>query len=416
MLAALALCGAPALAQDATFRDGTSLVAAALYDHPALAAADAQRDAALDRAAAERAARPQPRMQYAYNLRPAETRQGPQTHTVAWQQPFAWPGTLPQADDAALAEADAARDMGAAARLGIERDVARAALELTRIDAVDDLLAEQSEVWNDVLMHVERTQAFTDATWADVARLTVQAELIADRRAALAADRERWRQQLVAATGLPDVDVALDPSDPWLAPATDLPACDAPVAAVASHPALAATADRARAAVEAAESAALGVRPTPAFTLQWGIVERYPADERMVEPSGADIVSVGLMLPVPWYRATYTARADAWLDTADALAAQQLDAQRTMAAELAGTCARYDDARARVERYDITLLPLAEDALQTMTVELEHGEREHVDVLLAFQQQLDLRVARLDAVFAARIERVAAAALAPGAP
>lgn len=416
MLAALALYGAPALAQSHTFRDGTALVAAALYEHPALAAADAQRDAALDRAAAERAARPQPRLQYSYAVRPAETRQGPQTHTVAWQHPFAWPGTLPQADDAALAEADAARDMGAATRLGIERDVARAALEVTRIDAVDALLAEQGAVWNDVLMHVERTQAFTDATWADVARLTVQAELIADRRAALAADRERWRQQLVADTGVPDIDVALDPADPWLAPAGDLPACASPVDAVAAHPALAATADRARAAVEAAESAALGVRPTPAITVQWGIVERYPPGERMVDPSGADIVSVGLMLPIPWYRATYTARADAWLDTADALAAQQLDAQRAMAAELAGACARYDDARARVERYDVTLLPLAEDALQTMTVELEHGEREHVDVLLAFQQQLDLRVARLDAVFAARIERVAVAALAPEAP
>ena len=373
--------------------------AAALEDNPDLDALYAEWQSAIDRANAAGARLPQPRLSYTGYILPVETRQGPQRHVLSISQAFPWPGTLSDAEAPALAEA---RSTAAAfdeevlrMRLAIEEEFVR----IARLDEQRAILLERQGVIGDVMDHQESILAYSDADYVDLIRLGLTVELINDRLADLQGEREialtELRGLARSAEGF-DVDlqsITFDVSD-----ADTLPDANTLADAAAErHPMFERLRARSEVAVAQAEVSRNGALPMPSIMLGWGIVGTYDQPLPNTGNGGNDVLMIGLSIPLPIFRAQYDAAMDAALATADGFQARAESGAWELTTHIDGALTRIAEEQARIEHYETDLLPLAADAVEALDEQLAHGESNHVEYLLAFEQLVALESTLVDA-------------------
>lgn len=414
VLGLLILLAAPTLAHaqpvDAHRYTTEQLIPLALANNPELSALHERWLAALARADAARSAWPQPRISYSAYLLAVETRQGPQRHVVALSQAFPWLRALRDAADPALAEADALAAEFDAAALRVAFDIEAATLAIARLDALAELLTEQRIVYQDVAQHEAAVIPFGGAGHGDLLRTTLMVEVLTDRLADLAAERAVLVASLGALTRMPE-DGVFDVAGPDLvSAAVPVDGLDADLQAVIAtaaenDPQLAALDARARAESERAEVATRGALPAPTLTVGWGIVDRYDTPLPGTGAGGRDTFLVGLSLPLPVARRQYDRAEAAHLASASAYTADADALRIRLRAEVEAALIRLTDELARVERYERDLLPTAHEATEHYAISIAQGAGNHTEYLLAFEQELQLRVAVIDARYAAALER-----------
>lgn len=405
-----------AVADDARTYSLDALLQHALAHDPELRALHAEWGAALDRSEAARRALPQPRLSYTAYAMAVETRQGPQRHVVTLAQAFPWFGVLRNAALPELARAEALAAMFDAVALDRVYAIELATLALARLDALSALLREQQTLYRDVAAHDAAVMPYGTVDHGDLLRADLMVELLADRLARLAAERERTEAQLAQLAGLErpfGVTLAPLPSAP-----VPLPERDALIAAArAEHPGFARLDAEARERVARALVARDALRPAPTLSASWAVVERYDMPLPNTGRGGRDALFFGVSVPLPVFRASAHAQSSAATLLADASTARTEAVDRQLVAEIDRALARLDDENARLDRFANHLLPTARDATAHYAILLARGTGTHTDYLLVFEQELDLQIACVEAQAAiaaelARLEWLTASAIA----
>ena len=403
IIASYASASEPDDPQDAL--DTGRLVQLALTNNPELFALHAQWTAAMERSHAAATRWPQPRVSYTSYLLAVETRQGPQRHMVSLSQAFPWLRALRDASEPDIAEAEAIAAEFDAVALRTAFDVRRQTLEIARIDALADLLGRRRAVYRDVASHQSAVMPFGGAEHGDLLRTTLMVDVLGDRIAGLEADRS------VVLAGLRDLVGWSSQSDPIVVP--PMLSSDEPLtlssgelydAVLERDPRLVALEARSRAAVARAEVASNGVLPMPTASIGWGVVGTYETPLPGTGDGGRDVFMVGLSVPLPVARAQFSHREAADEAIADGLLAQSDDLRSALRSQVDAAVVRFEEERARIERYERDLLPGARDATEHYAINISQGRGNHTEYLLAFEQELELEVALVDARFAARLE------------
>ena len=388
MVATLLVTGAPAPAQAQDAH--TELRLEAARNNPALRSAAAAWRAELARADAA-GKLPDPRVTYGNFVAPVETRVGPQQHQVALTQTFPWFGSLGRERDAAASAAETARARLHETWLDVELRLARSLHELHRVDGLLAIERDALELLGQ-FEAVARARLRVNAVGsADLLRLQVELGRTEDRVRQL----EDLRAPVIAR-----IDALLDrPSDrafattpplgewPSLAPLDSLEA-----RMLAGHPRLVAL--RAEAERQARLADVARDRGRPDFTL--GVVHTFVGDrdDADVMDEGSDATLATVSINVPLWRG----KVDAAVRSAHEQRAARESAVHTTANELRADLARaryeFDDASRRVELYERTLVPKAEESLGATLDAYANGAAdfgELIDVeqtLLEFQRHL----------------------------
>ena len=113
--------------------------------------------------------------------------------------------------------------------------------------------------------------------------------------------------------------------------------------------------------------------------------------------SYANMVSFGVSIPLPLWSANRQDRdVAAKLATLDQLQAQREDMRRAHLAEARAMVAEWESLRARLVRYDETLLPLAKERVTATLDAYRSGAALLTQVLDARRAEVEVRIARLD--------------------
>jgi outer membrane protein TolC len=410
-------CVAPraALGEDRAPYTVDALTQHALLHDPALRALHAEWQAALARSEAARRALPQPRLSYTAYAMAVETRQGPQRHVVTLAQAFPWFGVLRNAALPELAHAEAIAASFDALALDRVYAIDLSAVALARLDALVTLLEEQRALYRDVADHDAAVMAFGAVEHGDLLRAELMVELLTDRIARAHADRERALLRLAELVGIATpFTVAVDPLP--VAPISLPSEAGLLEAARASHPGFTELDARSRERLARAVVARDALRVSPTLSVSWAVVERYDMPLPNTGRGGRDALFFGVSLPLPVFRASAREHASAATWLAQASTEQEEAVDRRLVREIRDALARLQDENARLARYRDSLLPTARDATEHYAIRLARGTGTHTDYLLAFEQELALRTACVDAQAAiaaelARLRWLSASAL-----
>ena len=381
------------------------LVQRALSENPELLALHQQWASLLQSADAAGSALPQPRLSYTAYLLAVETRQGPQRHVVSLSQAFPWLRALRDSGDPYLAEADAAAAQFDAAALRVVFEVRAAALRVARADELTALMVRQRSVYQDVLDHQSAVMPFGGAEHGDLLRTALMVEVLTDRIAGHAAEREL---QLATLSQLIRWDAVRGfrlETEPLERGSVTLASADELMVAVANrNPGFDVLMARGRAAGERAEVASNRALPMPSASIGWGVVGTYDTPLPGTGDGGRDVFMVGLSVPLPVFRGQYSHDETSHLllqESFDDRADQLHWAYRE---QVERALIRIDEESQRLERYQRDVLPTANDATEHYAIAIAQGESNHTEYLLAFEQELQLQVAVVDARFGVALE------------
>jgi outer membrane protein TolC len=396
-----------------------ALAAEVLERNPRLAAVRA-RAAAAEHRAPQVAALPDPVAALTLYLQTPETRVGPQHAMVSLSQRFPWFGTLDLRERAAVHEAVAARLLVDAARLELVTETRRLVYELAFLDAEAAIVARD----RDTLAHFEELARTRYATGVGLGQAVVkiQSEItraqmrlleIAQRRAGLVSELNalRDRPEDAAVTGLDIPD--------W--PGSPLDRRALRLEAAANRPEAAA----ARAGIDAAaariELARKAYRPDVTAGLTYSLVGRRDDAAGELNPpedDGKDVFGVSAAVSLPIWRAKLAAGVEEATQ-------MRLTAEQTLRSTIAAIHSTIDDLTARIPliRDELalyrTLVPQAEEALDSALAGYSAGTHDALDLLDAERVLLQVRIAesrtRTDlAVAVARLEGALARPLENG--
>jgi len=404
LLATALVAPTPVVAADtAALPDGddlAGLLALALREHPALAAATADSQAA---AAGIRAAGslPDPMLTWGEMLEPVETRVGPQERILGVQQQLPWPGTLGARRQAARAETAASAASRRAVAVTVAAGVRRAWAEAAWLAESRRVVDAQRDLARALEVSARAAYETGEGNYGDLLQAQVEVVRLDDRRRDLDDRLAAARARLAAALGRdPDAPVPAPSGLPAAAPSAPAAAAGADSAA---HPLLAVQDARVAAARASAVAARRAGLPMVTLGVDW--IQVGEADRDGVAGSGSDalVARVGLSLPI--WRGKYDGAADAAEARARAAAATRQARDQDLAAREAAAAADLAAARRTRDLYAGDLVPRAEQALAAVTAAYEAGQATLAEVIAAQRTLLDLELtlvgARRDALVAA---------------
>ncbi len=391
------------------------LIELALEDNPELASQHDRWSAALLRAGAARSSLPQPRLTYRAYLLAIETRQGPQRHLVTLSQAFPWFRALRDQADPHLADAERLAAEFDSSVLDVVYRLESAVIELSRLDAVATTIREQRLLYQDVADHQSAVMPFGGAEHADLLRTTLMIEVLTDRvldldrqsDLQLAAIREETRVRTLEREDIAVVDAANYEA---------VAAFDELLAAAGRNPQFAALDARRAAAFERAQASASRALPMPTVSVSWGVIGRYETPLPNSGRGGDDVFSLGLSVPIPVFREQYDSGSEAFEAEVEALIDDEVALRWELRGQLERSLIRVAEEEERIARYERDLLPTVRDIAEHYTLTVAQGGTNHTEYLLAFEQELQMELAVVNARFAieeemARIRRVTAVAL-----
>jgi outer membrane protein TolC len=276
-------------------------------------------------------------------------------------------------------EANKAAAEKAAAIASIDRNTALAWLDRYYAEAMARVIAEQLEQVNAEIVAAEGAYRGGRGTQADVIAAHSTLASLEDRAS------ELRRRVLTAKTNLAR----------WIGDGADLPLAARPAfdtvplaahsldADLRQHPEIAILARQEEiASTEARLAQASG---TPDWSLELAYQQRGP--------NFANMISVGISLPLPWDKGNRQDREVASkLALAEQARAQREEMLRAHLAEVRVMITEWESGRERLGRYERDLIPLAGERTKAALAGYQGGKTSVVDLLLARRNETEVRV------------------------
>jgi cobalt-zinc-cadmium efflux system outer membrane protein len=338
---------------------------------------------------------PDPRFTFDYFIRSVETRTGPQQARFQLAQTFPWFGKLSLKGDMATQEASAVKAEYDALKLKIFFEVKNAYFEYGYLAKAVEITRENIELLR-YLESVARARYSAGATpYADVIRTQVELEKLEDRLKTLVDLRMPIMAKLIAAMNMP-VDSVL----PW---PEDVPVMVIGITDDELFQQLPEHNPRIKKFeyLEAKEQAGIELAQKdyyPDFTLGLQTIATGDAVIPGISDSGEDpiIASVSINLPV-WWDKRRAAVSEAHSRRLSAKTGNQA-VQDTLRADMQLALYKYRDARRKIDLYQNTLIPKAEQSLAVTLEAFQAGLRSSLDLIDAEKTLLEFGLAHVRAL------------------
>lgn len=332
---------------------------------------------------------PEPELGYGGFVRAVETRVGPQRHRISLKQAFPWPGRLDAATDARAATAAAEGEAFRARVLDLVRDVAAAYWDLWRVERTHAIRLDHERVLEGLIATIRARVETGEKSIAELLQVQLRLEALRDHRTRHHSEMRQDQARLLAAVGAdPGVTIETAATEPPV----ELPA--ETMAALRAHasenPLVARWTDVESARV--AEARAARKKRLPGFMVGADYFVTGEARVEGVEDSGKDPIVLSFGLTVPIWLDSYASEVRAAEAGAVAARASRRGAWLRVAAELESVVARLRETHERIVRYDGTLIPQAEALHDSVSAAYEVGRAGVSEVLLALEDELELRL------------------------
>ncbi|MGF1511629.1 MAG: TolC family protein [Myxococcota bacterium] len=363
-------------------------VAYALKESPDLQAAHARWRAAVEGAAG--AGRlPNPEVGYGGFVRSVETRVGPQLHRISLKQAFPWPGRLGAATDAMASAAASAGDAFRAQVLVLVRNVASAYWELWQVERSHRIRLDHERILTGLVETIQARVETGEKSIAELLQVQLRLQSLRDHRTRHQSLTRRHQARLLAAIGAdPGLKIATTTTEP----AVKLPAEN--LASLREHvrrnPEVTRWTDLEAARVS--EARAARTKRLPDFRVGADYIVTGEAPIEGVAESGKDPIILSFGLTVPLWLGRYQSEIRQAESEATAARASRRGAWLRVAAELEATVARLFETHERIVRYEGTLIPQAEALQGSVNAAYEVGRAGVSEVLLALEEELELRL------------------------
>jgi outer membrane protein TolC len=338
---------------------------------------------------------PDPSFTFAYFIRSVETRTGPQQASFKLAQTFPWFGKLDLKGDIATQEASAVKAEYDALKLKIFFDVKNVYFEYGYLAKAVEIKRENIELLR-YLESVARARYSAGATpYADVIRTQVELEKLEDRLKTLVDLRMPIMAKLIAAMNMPADSVL-----PW---PTDVPVMVIGITDDELFKQLPEHNPRIKRFeyLEAKEQAGIELAQKdyyPDFTLGLQTIATGDAVIPEISDSGEDpiIASVSINLPV-WWDKRRAAVSEAHSRRLSAKTGNQA-VQDTLRADMQLALYKYRDAQRKIDLYQNTLIPKAEQSLAVTLEAFQAGIRSSLDLIDAEKTLLEFELAYVRAL------------------
>lgn len=375
----------PALDEHATLADYRRY---ALLNNPGIEAAYQRWLAAAERVP-QVGALPDPRVMFGVFLNEVETRVGPQQARMGVSQMFPWFGKLAAREDTASRNAMAAYRQFEARRLVTVERVTAALHEARYLDAAMALNEENLALLQQFEEIVRARYRVGQGGHPDLARVQVELGKQEDRIRRLRDLRPVVIAQLNAALNRP-ADAAV-PSLAGIEHDASPLEIDALVeAARTSNPELAALLEQIEAERAMTEVARLDGYPE--FTVGLDYIFTGEAMNSSINESGDDPVILNVGFSVPLWREKYEAGVRETVARRLALGHEHADRLNQLSAEIHRAAFEYEDAQRRIELYENTLIPKADESLRASLGAFRTGEASFLDLLDTERTLLEFRL------------------------
>ncbi|MBU0756119.1 MAG: TolC family protein [Planctomycetes bacterium] len=356
--------------------------------HPGLRAAFHQWQASLEQVPQSNAW-PDPQLSYGYFLREVETRLGPQEQKFGLMQKIPWPAKLSQQGDVALRRAMKERYLFEGKKLQLFFEVKRAYYEY-------DYLARSIAVVEDNLKLLEQMEASVRSRYKagavqQPALIQTQVELgkLEDRLKSIKALRPALEAKLNLAIGW-DVRTRI----PWPEISFEEPPSLEEeallMALLEDNPALEAAREEIQVAQAQKELSQEAYWPD--LTLGATYIQTGRRSDANPRHNGEDPVLLSLEISLPLWQSRYDAGAREADARFMAVQAMREDMINRLSADLSTTLYLYEEAGRKVELFQDTLVPKAEQALKTSQSAFASGAGGFLEVIDAERQLLEFRL------------------------
>jgi outer membrane protein TolC len=329
---------------------------------------------------------PDPRLSVGFFLNEVETRVGPQQARLGAQQTFPWPGKLGARGDAAAQQARAAWRRYEAVRLDVTEAVVAALHEVAYLDAAVRITEDNLDLLRSFEEIVRARYRLGTGSHPELVRVQVELGQLEDRLAQLRALRPTYVAQLNATLNRAShADVSALPRLPGRRAGADAEALIE--LAEEANPTLRALEEEAEAQRALAEAARKDGLPDVTIGLDYIITD--DAMDSSLPESGDDAILLSFGVNVPIWREKYDAAVRQAVSTRLAKAHQRAAEANQLAARIQQAWFDHTDAHRRVELYEQTLIPKAEESLRASLAAFRAGETSFLDLLDAERTLLE---------------------------
>lgn len=334
------------------------------------------------RAKAERIAQvgvlPDPRVNFGYFAEEVETRVGPQEARVGLQQNFPWPGLLGGREDAAAHASRASWRRLEATRLAVAEHVVVALYDLAYLDRTIAITQENFELLQSFEDVIRSRYRVGTGSHPELIRVQVSLGQLEDRLAQLLAMRPSY---------VADINAALNRAS--LTPIPRVPELSGQVAALEPDE-LASTARESNPVLLALDEEVEEQRfledvarkdGYPDLTVGIDYIFTGEAQNRATSGSGDDPILLNFGINVPISRGKYNAAIRESMARRLAISSQRHNETNRIASALHRAWFDHTDADRRVQLYQKSLIPKAEESLQAFLAGFRTGDTNFLDLL-----------------------------------
>ena len=338
---------------------------------------------------------PEPMVEYMADISAPWTPHTTTGHMIRLMQQIPLPGARSRQAAPARSGEEAARVGQVEAQADLLRDIRRDAVELARIEAQLELIADEIGLIDDALSTAEAVAPFEGGDYGDFYQLELARESAVDRRSQLRSNRQARRTSMAARIGVERSDIdELEFSgallEEWL---TEVPDRDELVGwAQRTEPELARL--DAEAGIAAAEVERVDEQRRPWPSVMAGYSNMPPMFE--MDGPRSQMFQLGVSIRLPISGGRYDAEASQWQAASQAIEQDRSQTRRELTGQIDELLDDWETDRGRLQRHLQELAPLASDLAEQVLVGMEVGERTASDFLLALQQEIELEATIID--------------------
>lgn len=360
----------------------------ALLNNPGVEAAYQRWTAKAERVA-QVGALPDPRVTFGYFIEEVETRVGPQEARVGVQQTFPWLGVLGDREDAAARAARAAWRRFEAVRLAMAERVAVVLHDLSYLDSTIQITRENLDLLKSFEQVIRARYRVATGSHPELIRVQVTLGELEDRLVQLKALRPSY---------VADINAVLNRHSSTPVPqAPELPgrvalmgADDLSETAREFNPLLLALEEDIEEQRHLEDVARKDGYPD--LTVGLDYIVTGEAMNRSLSGSGDDPILLTFGINVPLSRGKYNAAIRETLARRLAISHEHAEQTNRLASSLHRAWFDHTDAHRRVQLYEQTLIPKAEESLQAFLAGFRSGSTSFLDLLDTERTLLDFAI------------------------
>ena len=332
---------------------------------------------------------PDPKFSYTHYVREVETRVGPQKNRFALMQMIPWPEKITSRTDMAVRQALTAKYLYEAEKLHLFHRVRQTYAEYYYLGRSLDILRDSMTLLENLEESLRTGYKADIAKDSDLNRMQVELGKLADRLESLAALRPARLARLNSILGRKptapmDLPESLPVEEPQLEEAELLERL------TADNPGLRAAREKVRASLAGERLARADYFPD--FGLSAGFIETDRRVDANPEDNGKDPVLVGVEVSLPLWRSKYAAgvrEAQARRQASEAALEEKAD---NLAADLRLAFYKYEDAGRKQNLFAKTLVPKAEQVLESARSSYTAGQAAFADLIETERDLIELRL------------------------